>query len=112
MGALNAAFGIDGPDYMEEGQFEVLDDNDPYVNNPPEQRRLAREHCQSINKNQGGFNNRNAKTWKVVFDDGREEIIQAIYHWGKNHGYNRGGICNLHRGKVKSYKDMVSIVRV
>ena len=112
LGGLNSAFGIDGPQYIPEGEFEVLDEYDPHVNNSPYQRQLASEHCKKLNENQGGTNNRNAKTWRVTFDDGREEIIQAIYHWGKTHGYKRSGICNLHSGKVKSYMDMVSIVQV
>jgi hypothetical protein len=105
--ALNAFFGIDGANWIEGGTFIPLPDN--FTFNSEYQRELASKHCKELNQNQGGANNRNAKTWKITYNDGREIVIGGLQRWAVNNGYSRSGVKNLAYGKWKYYKNLISI---
>ena len=59
-----------------------------------------------------GANNPKAKTWHIVYDDGREIVIKSIHSWGKENGYSKAGIYNLKIGKWKRYRDLVKVEEV
>ena len=59
-----------------------------------------------------GGNNPRAKTWKIVYEDGREIIVKALQRWADNNGYSRSGVKNLAYGKWNRYRDLVAIVEV
>jgi len=56
-----------------------------------------------------GANNPRAKTWRIVYNDGREIIIKALQRWAVNNGYSTSGIKNIAYGKWKTYKDLVMV---
>ena len=76
------------------------------------QKKKARENALKRNKNQKGANNRNAKTWRIVYDDGREIIITSIHDWLVKQGYSKAGIRNLRTKKWKRYRDLVTVEEV
>jgi len=76
------------------------------------QKQKARENALKRNVNQKGANNRNAKTWRVVYIDGREIIIKSIHDWAQRNGYSKSGIYNLKNGLWKKYKDLVAVEEV
>jgi hypothetical protein len=59
-----------------------------------------------------GGNNPRAKTWRIVYEDGREIIIKALQRWAVDNGYSRAGVKNLAYGKWKRYRDIVTIEEV
>jgi len=108
---LNDLFGLDGPDWIEitEDDFNPLPDT--YTFNSEYQRQLASDHCKKLNENQKGSSNRNAKTWKVTYLDGRVEVIKALQSWAVDNGYSTSGVKILaYKLKPwKRYKDIKSI---
>ena len=90
--------------------YEPLPSN--YTFNSKWQRQLARKHCIKLNQNQKGANNRNAKTWRIVYNDGRELIIKSIHDWAIMQGYSKAGIRNLRTKKWKRYRDLVTVEEV
>ena len=80
--------------------------------NSPLQREIARKNALKRNENQQGSNNRNAKTWRVVYNDGRELIVRGLQAWAVENGYSRAGIKNIAYGKWKRYRDLVTVEEV
>jgi len=62
--------------------------------------------------NVSGANNPRAKTWRVVYNDGRELIIKSIHDWAIMRGYSKSGIYNLRTKKWKRYRDLVTVEEV
>jgi hypothetical protein len=124
--SLNECFNIDGPIWIENdpSSYTQTCNCNPLTTFKPGhqtnkgrptselQKKKARENALRRNKNQKGANNRNAKTWKIIFEDGREIIIKSIHDWAKEHGYSKSGIRNLFMKKWKRYKDIVTIEEV
>jgi hypothetical protein len=106
---------------MEE-LLEGLKTFDPGVPDPSEfinfvpnsdwQKQLARKNALKRNENYKGGNNPRAKTWRIVYNDGREIIIKALQRWAVDNGYSRAGIKNIAYGKWKTYKDLVTVEEV
>jgi hypothetical protein len=78
------------------------------------------EHQKEINRqmmkkryesgyNVSGANNPRAKTWEVIYEDGRIEIVVALQPWRIKNGYNKLGLRKLQVGKWKRYKDLISL---
>lgn len=61
--------------------------------------------------NSGG-NNPRAKTWRIVYEDGREIIVRGLQRWAIDNGYSRAGIKNIAYGKWKRYRDLVTVEEV
>jgi hypothetical protein len=59
-----------------------------------------------------GANNPRAKTWRIVYEDGREITIKSIHDWAKREGYSKSGIRNLRIGKWKKHHDLVTVEEV
>jgi len=76
------------------------------------QKKKARENALKRNKNQKGANNRNAKTWHIVYADGREITIGGLQRWAVDNGYSASGIKNIAYGKWKKYRDLVTVEEV
>ena len=109
--ALNAVLNMDGADNI------LIEDLDPSEIltvglNSDYQREIARENALKRNANQKGANNRNAKTWRIVYNDGREIIIGGLQRWAVDNGYSRSGIKNIAYGKWKTYRDLVAVEEV
>ena len=123
---LNECLGIDGPIWIE-------DNPDSYVEGAPcqpptafkqghqtnkgrptseLQKKKARENALKRNANQKGANNRNAKTWRIVYENGEELIITSIHDWLEKQGYSKAGIYNLRTNKWKRYRDLVTVEEV
>ena len=128
-GAINAALGIDGSEWIEcsdcdepthewiPSQFTFKDNHTPWNKGKTGtcseiQIEKARLNAIKRNKNQKGSNNRNAKTWRIVYDDGREIVVKSIHDWAKCQGYSKSGIRNLRIKKWKRYKDLVTVEQV
>jgi len=62
--------------------------------------------------NMKGGNNPRAKTWRIVYTNGREIVIKSIHDWAKRQGYSKSGIRNLKINKWKRYKDLVLVEEV
>ena len=90
--------------------WEKLPSN--YTFNSEYQRQTARENALKRNINQKGANNRNAKTWHIVYADGREITIGGLQRWAVDNGYSASGIKNIAYGKWKKYRDLVSVTEV
>jgi hypothetical protein len=118
---INAALCIDGPNIIVDNlnNYEPRN-NVPSWNagtkgltiNSPLQREIAKKNAIKRNENQQGANNRNAKTWRIVYDDGREIIIGGLQRWAVENGYSRAGIKNIAYGKWKRYRDLVTVEEV
>ena len=128
--ALNACLGIDGPDWREIDD-DISDDlltvwetpttfkKGHTVNNgrptSPLQKNRARQSM--LKKYENGYdvsgaNNPRAKTWRIVYEDGREIIIGGLQRWADDNGYSRSGIKNIAYGKWKRYRDLVTVEKV
>lgn len=79
---------------------------------PPHQVEIQRKMAIERNKQYKGANNPRAKTWKIVYDDGRVEIVKALQPWRIENGYNKLGLRKLQIGQWKKYKNLVSITEV
>jgi hypothetical protein len=121
--SINAALCIDGPDFIEVHvddptdflQTPVLPWNygtKGLTTNSPLQREIARKNSLKRNENQKGANNRNAKTWRVVYNNGKELIVKGLQAWAVENGYSRSGIKNIAYGKWKRYKDLVTVEKL
>jgi hypothetical protein len=107
--AINDCLEIDGPIWIESDLSNCETILKHYVFNSEWQRQLARENAIKRNSNYKGENNPRAKTWKIVYDDGREIIIKALQRWAVDNGYSTSGIKNIAYGKWKRYKNLVSV---
>ncbi len=57
-----------------------------------------------------GEKNPRAKTWKIIFDDGRYEVVKSLQTWAMENGYKPTSIRNLYNGNgVKTHKDIVAV---
>ena len=61
---------------------------------------------------QSGANNSRAKTWRIVYDDGREITVTGLQPWAVANGYSTTGIKNIAYGKWKRYRDLVTVQEV
>lgn len=59
-----------------------------------------------------GGNNPRAKTWRIVYADGREIVVSGLQPWAVSNGYSRSGIKNIAYGKWKRYRDIVTVEEV
>ena len=71
----------------------------------------AKEKMSKARKGQfSGDKNPRAKTWKIIFNDGRCEVIKSLQTWAIQNGYNPNSIRNLYNGSgLKVYKNIVSV---
>lgn len=79
---------------------------------PEHQKEINRQMMKKRYENGldvSGANNPRAKTWRIVYNDGREIIIKALQRWAVNNGYSTSGIKNIAYGKWKTYKDIVTV---
>ena len=76
------------------------------------QKQRARENAIKRNVNQRGANNRNAKKWLIVYQDGRTITVKSIHSWARDNGYSKSGIRNLYKNKWNRYKDIASITQL
>jgi hypothetical protein len=68
------------------------------------------KHTKKMKGDCVGEKNPRAKTWKIVFDDGKYEIIKSLNTWAKENGYKPTSVRNLYNGRgVKKYKNIVSV---
>jgi hypothetical protein len=122
---LNELFNVDGPDLIE-----ICDDYEPLNkstivtwNSGTKGLTTCPDHQKEINRQMmlkryaegldvKGANNPRSKTWRIVYDDGREIIIGALQRWAIDNGYSRSGVKNLAYGKWKRYRDLVTIEEV
>lgn len=82
---------------------------------PEYQKEINRQMMHERYKNGynvSGGNNPRAKTWRIVFIDGRELIIKALQRWAIDNGYSTSGIKNIAYGKWKTYRDIVSVEKL
>jgi lambda repressor-like predicted transcriptional regulator len=56
-----------------------------------------------------GANNPRAKTWRIIFIDGRELVIKSIHDWAKENGYSKAAIRNVYIGEWTRTKDIISV---
>jgi hypothetical protein len=124
VGELNKLFNIDAPDWVEDDPSRYTVTKIPQAWNkgtkglttcPDYQKEINRQtmlkrYAEGLDVK--GANNPRAKTWKIVYDDGREIIIGALQRWAVDNGYSRSGVKNLAYGKWKKYRDLVAIVEV
>jgi hypothetical protein len=119
--ALNECLGIDGPVWIEENPDNYTNFNSiPSWNsgtkglttNSKLQKEIARKNAIERNKKYKGGENPRAKTWRIVYIDGKEIIIKALQKWAVDNGYSRAGIKNLAYGKWKKYRDLVTVEEV
>lgn len=123
---LNECLGIDGPEWIE-------DNPDNYIEGVPCQPPTAFKQGHQTNKGRptselqkitarksllkrykngldvSGANNPRAKTWRIVFIDGRELVIKSIHDWAKENGYSKAAIRNVHIRKWTKTKDIISV---
>ena len=59
-----------------------------------------------------GANNGRAKTWRIVYEDGREIIIGGLQRWAVDNGYSASGIKKIAYGHWKRYRDLVTVEEV
>ena len=60
-----------------------------------------------------GENNPRAKEWKIVFDDGRIEIVKSLQTWSIDNGYKPTSRRNLYNGNgIKKHKNIVSVQKL
>ena len=76
------------------------------------QKKIAKKNALKRNENYKGANNPRAKTWRIVYSDGREIVIEALQRWAIENGYSTSGIKNIAYGKWKKYKDLVTVEEV
>tara|TARA_B100000003_G_scaffold181197_1_gene172868 strand:+ start:48 stop:413 length:366 start_codon:yes stop_codon:yes gene_type:complete len=108
---LNSLFNTIGPEYVTEDiDIEYLPSN--YTFNSEYQRQLARENALKRNANQKGANNRNAKTWRIRFIDGREIVIGGLQRWAVDNGYSASGIKKIAYKKWKRYRDIAEVTEI
>jgi hypothetical protein len=79
---------------------------------PKHQKEINRQMMKKRYENGydvSGANNPRAKTWRIVFIDGRELIVKSIHNWAKENGYSKASIRNVYKGKWARTKDIISI---
>ena len=122
VGTLNTLFNVDGSDWID------IDSNQctkftyamkPWnyktkglTTNSDLQKEIARQNAIIRNQNYKGENNPRAKTWRIVYNDGREIIVRALQKWAVDNGYSTSGIKSIAYGKWKTYKDLVTVEEV
>lgn len=118
---LNDFFNVNGDEWInvDPNSYVILETVPSWnvgtkqlTTNSPLQREIARKNALERNKNYKGANNPRAKTWKIVYNDGREVIIKALQRWAMDNGYSTSGIKNIAYGKWKTYKDIVTVEEV
>jgi hypothetical protein len=79
---------------------------------PEHQKEINRQMMKKRYKNGytvSGANNPKAKTWRIVFIDGRELIVKSIHDWAKENGYSKAAIRNVRIGEWARTKDIISV---
>lgn len=79
---------------------------------PEHQKEINRQMMKKRYENGldvSGSNNPSAKTWRIVFIDGRELIIKSIHDWANKNGYSKSAIRNVYTGKWLKTKDIIFI---
>lgn len=82
---------------------------------PEHQKEINRQMMKKRYENGldvNGFNNPRAKTWRIVYNDGREIIIKSIHDWAKKNGYSKSAVRNVYTGKWLKTKDIIFIETV
>ena len=83
-----------------------------FVPNSEWQRQNARENALKRNATYKGANNPRAKTWRIVYADGKEIIIGGLQRWAVDNGYSTSGIKKIAYGHWKTYRDLVTVEEV
>ena len=72
-------------------------------------RKMMLERYANGSLDNSGANNGRAKTWKIVFKNGRELIVCGLQPWAVKNGYSRSGIKKIAYGETNKYRDIVSV---
>jgi hypothetical protein len=82
---------------------------------PEHQKEINRQMMKKRYKNGytvSGVNNPRAKTWRIIYKNGKEITIKALQRWAVENGHSTSGIKNIAYGKWKTYKDLVTVEEV
>jgi hypothetical protein len=119
--SLNEYFNVCGDDFIwiDDTSISTNWNNIPWntgtkglTTNSPLQRQIARENTLKRNEKYKGENNPRAKTWRIVYTDGKEIVVKALQRWAVDNGYSASGIKNIAYGKWKTYKDLVRVEEI
>ena len=72
-------------------------------------RKVALERHATGSLNVKGANNGRAKTWRIVYEDGREIVVGGLQRWAIDNGYSASGIKKIAYGHWKRYRDLVTV---
>ena len=82
---------------------------------PEHQKEINRQMMKKRYENGldvSGANNPRAKTWRIVYADGREVIVGGLQRWAVDNGYSTSGIKKIAYGHWKTYRDLVTVEEV
>lgn len=122
--SLNECFNVDGPNWIYDDSNTIPTgwNASPWnkgtkglTSCPDHQKEINRQMMLNRYKNGldvKGANNPRAKTWRVVYNDGREIIIKALQRWAVDNGYSTSGIKKIAYGHWKTYRDIVKVEEI
>jgi hypothetical protein len=99
----NGGEGVSGTPAWNKGKIGVCPEHQKEINRQTMKKRYENGYSVS------GANNPRAKTWRIVFIDGRELVIKSIHDWAKENGYSKAAIRNVQIKKWTRTKDIISI---
>ncbi len=99
----NGGEGVSGTIPWNKNKKNVCPEHQKQTNRDMMNKRYEQGFCVK------GENNPRAKVWRVVFDDGRIEIIKGISPWLSENGYNRKTFRRLAYKKIQKYKDIIQV---
>ena len=99
----NGGEGMSGVPAWNKGKIGVCPEHQKEINRQMMKKRYKNGYSVS------GANNPRAKTWRIVFIDGRELVIKSIHDWARENGYSKAAIRNVQIKKWARTKDIISI---
>jgi lambda repressor-like predicted transcriptional regulator len=99
----NGGEGMSGVPAWNKGKIGVCPEHQKEINRQMMKKRYENGYSVS------GANNPRAKTWRIVFIDGRELVIKSIHDWAKENGYSKASIRNVQIKKWARTKDIISV---
>ena len=74
-------------------------------------KNLTEEHKKKCAKAKYG-NTWNSRTFKITYEDGREEIVLGLRKFCRENNYSSGCLTEVHKGRRPKHKDIVAVEKL
>jgi hypothetical protein len=95
----------------EEEKNKIRGSNNPFYSKKHSEETKIKIGLKSKKRTQG-IDNPRSKTWKLIFDDENQLIVECLSLWCRENGYLYENVYNVYKKLSKNHKGIVSVTHL